>query len=118
MPALVPVLRLRKTGRVQFAGIPAQGNKMKCQGDHGGCRAKYRCCLPALAGFLSPHSMGPGAHNKAAPPFRFKEKRQVARESASNKLFGRRIAQNRNYAKQRRANLTSFWICSFSASSD
>src|SRR6185503_5811489 len=20
----------------------------KCQGDHGGCGAKYRCCLPAL----------------------------------------------------------------------
>src|SRR3954467_12453232 len=87
MPALVPVLRLRKTGRVQFAGIPAQGNKMKCQGDHGGCRAKYRCCLPALAGFLSPHSMGPGAHNKAAPPFRFKEKRASARESASKQAF-------------------------------
>src|SRR3954462_13620978 len=106
MPALVPVLRVRKTGGVQFAGIPAQGNKMKCQGDHGGCSAKHRCCLPALAGFLRPPSPGTGAHNKAAPPFRFKEKRPVARESASNKLFARGVAENRNYAKQRRANLT------------
>src|SRR3954465_2265299 len=32
----------------------------RSQGDHGGCRANYRCCLPALAGFVSPHSMGPG----------------------------------------------------------
>ena len=37
--------------------------KLKCQGDHGGCLANYRCCLPALAGFVSPHSMGPGAMN-------------------------------------------------------
>ena len=36
----------------------------RCQGDHGRCRANYRCCLPALAGFVSPHSMGPGAGNK------------------------------------------------------
>jgi len=30
------------------------------QGDHGRSRANYRCCLPALAGFVSPQSMGPG----------------------------------------------------------
>src|SRR6266699_3526957 len=30
------------------------------QGDHGACGANCRCCLPALAGFVSPHSMGPG----------------------------------------------------------
>lgn len=32
----------------------------RSQGDHGGCGANYRCCIPALAGFVSPHSMGPG----------------------------------------------------------
>src|ERR1700677_30926 len=31
-----------------------------CQGDHGGRGANCRCCIPALAGFVSPHSMGPG----------------------------------------------------------
>ena len=31
----------------------------KCQGDHGRYGANCRCCLPALAGFVSPHSMGP-----------------------------------------------------------
>jgi hypothetical protein len=30
------------------------------QGDHGKRRANYRCCIPALAGFVSPHSVGPG----------------------------------------------------------
>src|SRR5258708_919270 len=39
------------------------GNQKKCQGDHGGCGANCRCCIPALAGFVSPHSMGPGAIN-------------------------------------------------------
>ena len=34
---------------------------------------RYRCCLPALAGFLSPHSMGPGANNKAGEPIWFKK---------------------------------------------
>jgi len=34
--------------------------KIMCQGYHGACRARYRCCLPALAGFASPQSMGPG----------------------------------------------------------
>ena len=43
------------------AGAPATAaTKKESQGDHGGCGAKYRCCLPALAGFPSPHSMGPG----------------------------------------------------------
>ena len=37
-----------------------QRRKWKSQGDHGRRRANYRCCLPALAGFVSPHSMGPG----------------------------------------------------------
>jgi hypothetical protein len=32
----------------------------RSQGDHGGCGANYRCCLPALAGFVCPHSVGPG----------------------------------------------------------
>src|SRR5436853_5430267 len=47
---------IRKTGFVNG----------KCQGDHGGCRANYRCCLPALAGFVSPQSMGPGNRESAA----------------------------------------------------
>ena len=37
----------------------------KCQGDHGRYGANYRCCLPALAGFVSPHSMGPDGNNFA-----------------------------------------------------
>ena len=37
-----------------------------CQGDHGRYGANYRCCLPALAGFVSPHSMGPDAQNSVA----------------------------------------------------
>jgi len=37
----------------------------KGQGDHGRCRANYRCCLPALAGFVCPHSVGPGASHSA-----------------------------------------------------
>ena len=40
--------------------------KSKSQGDHGSCRANYRCCLPALAGFVSPQSMGPGNTESAA----------------------------------------------------
>ena len=35
------------------------GKFKKGQGDHGRCRSSYRGCLPALAGFASPHSMGP-----------------------------------------------------------
>lgn len=38
----------------------------KCQGDCGNCKANYRCCLPALAGFVSPHSTGPDENNFAA----------------------------------------------------
>src|ERR1043165_6295929 len=45
----------------------------KYQGDHGRCRANYRCCLPALAGFVSPHSMGPGETEFAACRRRFQE---------------------------------------------
>src|SRR5688500_15829466 len=41
------------------AHVPIK-TKSKCQGFHGRCRANYRCCIPALAGFVSPHSMGPG----------------------------------------------------------
>ncbi len=44
--------------------------KFKCQGDHGRCRANYRCCLPALAGFVSPQSMGPGSRESGAPTIR------------------------------------------------
>ena len=33
----------------------------KCQGNHGKYEANYRCCLPALAGFVSTHSVGPDA---------------------------------------------------------
>ena len=39
---------------------PWSGNSIG-QGDHGRCGASYRCCLPALAEFASPHSMGPDA---------------------------------------------------------
>src|SRR6185295_2719048 len=45
----------------------------KCQGDHGRSRANYRCCLPALAGFVSPQSMGPGTTNVAQASHRFKK---------------------------------------------
>ena len=38
----------------------------RCQGDCGNCKAYCRCCLPALAGFVSPHSTGPGEKNFAA----------------------------------------------------
>lgn len=37
----------------------------RCQGDCGNCKANYRCCLPALAGFVSPHSTGPDEMNFA-----------------------------------------------------
>jgi len=36
------------------------GKRERCQGDCGNCKAYCRCCLPALAGFVSPHSTGPG----------------------------------------------------------
>ena len=35
----------------------------KRQGDHGKYEANCRCCLPALAGFVSPHSVGPDTRN-------------------------------------------------------
>ena len=35
----------------------------KRQGDHGKHEANCRCCLPALAGFVSPHSVGPDTRN-------------------------------------------------------
>ena len=46
----------------------------QCQGDHGSRRANYRCCLPALAGFVSPQSMGPGLSNVEQHSRGFKEK--------------------------------------------
>src|SRR3954447_7337466 len=46
---------------------------VKSQGDHGRCRANYRCCIPALAGFVSPHSVGPGGENVAQGSCAFKE---------------------------------------------
>src|ERR1035438_8519344 len=49
----------------------------RCQGDHGRCRADYRCCLPALAGFVSPHSMGPGSQRLPETDAGFKEKRSA-----------------------------------------
>src|ERR1041385_5164317 len=53
----------------------------KNQGDHGRCRANYRCCIPALAGFVSPHSVGPGklAANLRRPGPEGKEEFKVAR---------------------------------------
>ena len=50
----------------------------KCQGDHGRYRANYRCCLPALAGFVSPHSMGPGTENLGHDAAGFKDNWQVS----------------------------------------
>ena len=44
-------------GQRQVCGIG------KRQGDHGKYEANYRCCLPALAGFVSPHSVGPDTRN-------------------------------------------------------
>src|ERR1041384_4645898 len=67
-------IRCLRGKRVQNVLSATNPSEIQCQGDHGGCRAKYRCCLPALAGFLSPHSMGPGADNKATTHCRFKEK--------------------------------------------
>ena len=54
----------------------------KSQGDHGGCGANCRCCLPALAGFVSPHSMGPGKIRVEAMP-------RWAASSSRNTAFGR-----------------------------
>src|SRR6185369_5185557 len=52
--AIYPATRKSKIGN----------RKSQCQGDHGGCGANCRCCIPALAGFVSPHSMGPGGEIK------------------------------------------------------
>ena len=51
----------------------------KCQGDHGRSRANYRCCLPALAGFVSPQSMGPGSGNLPQRRCGFKGKKLTER---------------------------------------
>ena len=50
--------RARPSRRRSCSALPVP--KFNSQGDHGRCRANYRCCLPALAGFVSPHSVGPG----------------------------------------------------------
>ena len=55
-----------KTRRVEPELLTNQTEIEKCQGDHGRYGANYRCCLPALAGFVSPHSMGPGTANCGA----------------------------------------------------
>ncbi len=49
-----------------------------CQGDCGNCKANYRCCLPALAGFVSPHSTGPGE-------FMVRDRRNSFKENACKK---------------------------------
>ena len=46
----------------------------ECQGDHGRYGANYRCCLPALAGFVSPHSMGPDRTILCQVDWGFKDK--------------------------------------------
>src|ERR1041385_4100656 len=59
----------------------------ECQGDHGRCRANYRCCLPALAGFVSQQSMGPGEPDCAAARVRL----QVKLNQMPRLPLGRRI---------------------------
>ena len=44
----------------------------KRQGDHGKYEANCRCCLPALAGFVSPHSVGPDTRNVSRSQARLK----------------------------------------------
>ncbi len=44
----------------------------KRQGDHGKHEANCRCCLPALAGFVSPHSVGPDTRNVSSCQVRLK----------------------------------------------
>jgi len=46
--------------RLEDEASASKPEEKKYQGDHGRYGANYRCCLPALAGFVSPHSMGPG----------------------------------------------------------
>src|SRR5256714_768747 len=67
----VPSSEFRVRPRLAFCALRSH-TKFKCQGDHGGCGANCRCCLPALAGFVSPHSMGPGESNKPQVANRFK----------------------------------------------
>jgi len=54
---------MKGTFRDVFLHSAFRTPRLKGQGDHGRCRANYRCCLPALAGFVSPQSMGPGKRN-------------------------------------------------------
>src|SRR5688500_9537759 len=49
------------TGKSTSEDYSGSNLKKSNQGDHGKCRANCRCCIPALAGFVSPHSVGPGA---------------------------------------------------------
>src|SRR5208282_145854 len=67
----------------------------KCQGDHGRYGANYRCCLPALAGFVSPHSMGPGGRNLRPSSRRFKEKQKKSITDVSQSLGAEPFAQLR-----------------------
>jgi hypothetical protein len=60
-------------GRLAYSNENRGLKIKKCQGDHGGCRANCRCCIPALAGFVSPHSMGPGTGNLPHPARTFKQ---------------------------------------------
>ena len=43
-----------------------------CQGYHGKYEANCRCCLPALAGFVSPHSVDPDVEKLSIGDFPFK----------------------------------------------
>src|SRR5215212_6267410 len=64
--------------------------KLKNQGDHGKCRANYRCCIPALAGFVSPHSVGPGgAYDTCKAVARKLKDSAPFREHAQNLLLSR-----------------------------
>ena len=63
-----------------------QNDKLKYQGDHGRRRANYRCCLPALAGFVSPHSMGPGMGNLPQRVRGFKNKAGASLDFAEGVL--------------------------------
>src|SRR3954452_16345929 len=55
--------------------------KSNCQGNHGGCGANYRCCIPALAGFVSPHSVGPGKSPEKLKPGSSASKQNFSRPS-------------------------------------
>src|SRR5256885_3117804 len=62
----------------------------ECQGDHGRSRANYRCCLPALAGFVSPQSMGPGATNVPESCGGFKKNQKSEVRSQRSEVRGQR----------------------------